>query len=832
MIGDGRRGGNGFVRWGATDPYPVSDRSRSRSDQSNAAWWQYFGFDAPYDNQADAIDCILAAATDAGYLAMEGPCGTGKTMAALAAAGYLLRESDRFENAVVATPVKQQRLQFVEDLRTINEGLQEPLSGIALVGKRDVCPYGREGVFPDEVGVQKRCEKLRETTGELVAADSSLDFGDRFVRDRREDDKSHERVGADSDEQWWDLANARALVDAAQIDPASDVSPLSTAGRASPYPPRQPGVPSELSDSDDGRLYCPFEADWYARDKASPVTFEAGDRGVVTTEELLPSSTSAGICPHRAMMTLVGSADVVIGNYNHLFDASSRAVVEPVLDENTLVIIDEAHRLEGRVRDLLSDTIGHATLKRARRDLGVVLERIRQGGSAGQAIEEHLAGNDVTPEDVDRAREFYDETLSWLESRVDEELRERFEGYRSTLGWNPPAEGFEIELRDPDDPAPDEFTRWAEQRDYDGAFFRRLSRVGSATEDAIEAAGVDRNAVCTAVGTLFGRWWERNHTEYFREIELERSSSDRRDVEQPWLREYNASLVMYNCMPADRIGGILGEFGGGVLMSATLAPLSIFEEVTGLEAVGDDTGSTRPVSTRTYELPFPEENRASWIVDVEPFTKRNRGEPDPDNRNATRERYAYVARLIAESSGNVMLCWPNYAEAAWAATRLETEIDKPVLLDQSTSHGETRELKREFVAGEPSVLVTSTRGTLTEGVDYEGDKLHTCAVFGVPLVNIGSPRIRAVERAYGARFGEESAFEYALSIPAVRQVRQALGRVIRGPEERGVRIVVGRRYVPGAIHSVHGLFPETEREEFLRMKPAFLRSQFETFWNE
>ncbi|UWG50859.1 Rad3-related DNA helicase [Halalkaliarchaeum sp. AArc-CO] len=807
----------------------MSDRSQSASDSSSPEWSPYFGFDSPYANQADAIERIISAAEESGFLAMEGPCGTGKTMAALTAAGYLIRETDQYENAIVATPVKQQRRQFVEDLRTMNETLEEPLAGVALVGKRDLCPYGREGSFPEGKSVQDRCETLRETTAELVSEDSRLEVNERYVStgDGRDSRPSGE------DEQWWDPAKARALVDATQLDPDASSSPLRTAGRSAPYPPTQPATPSELLDSGDGRLYCPFEADWYARDKGSPVTFDSGDCGVVTSEEFLPDSVGAGVCPHRAMMVLVDNADVVIGNYNHLFDSASRAIVDPVVDERTLVILDEAHRLEGRVRGLLTDTVGYATIKQARRDLGVLLERVRQTGRGAETIEEHLAYNDVEIEHVDEAREFYGEVLEWLERRVDEELRDRFDGYAAGFAWESlPDETLEIELRNPAEPEPDEFTRWAETSGYDGGAFRRLSAVGAAVENALEASGIDRETVCTAVGALFGQWWERDHTEYFREIELERTDFDRRNVERPWQREYNASLVMYNCMPSDRIKGVFEEFGGGVLMSATLAPLSIFEEVSGLEALERDGDPPRTVSSRTYELPFPETNRASWIVDVEPFTKRNRGEPRIDNRNATRERYAYVARLIAESHGNVMLCWPNYAEAAWAAGRLEEEIDKQVLLDQSTGHEKTRELKREFVGGDSSVLVTSTRGTLTEGVDYEGDDLHTCAVFGVPLVNIGSPRVQAVERAYSARFGEGNAFEYALTIPAVRQVRQALGRVIRGPEERGVRIVVGNRYVSGAIHSVHDFFPETERREFVGMKPEFLPSQFRKFWEE
>ncbi|AUX09970.1 DNA repair helicase Rad3 [Halalkaliarchaeum desulfuricum] len=807
----------------------MSDRSQSPSERSSPEWSQYFGFESPYVNQADAIDAIVSAAEESGFLAMEGPCGTGKTMAALTAAGYLIRETDHYENAIVATPVKQQRRQFVEDLRTVNETLEDPLDGVALVGKRDLCPYGREGSFPEGKSVQERCESLRETTAELVSEDSNLEVTQRYTPSREGTDSPR---SAD-EERWWDPAKARALVDAAQVDPEGGGAPLRTAGRSAPYPSTQPTTPPELVDSGDGRLYCPFEADWYARDKGSPVTFESGDCGVVTTEEFLPDSVGAGVCPHRAMMVLVHHADVVIGNYNHLFDSASRAIVDPVLDERTLVILDEAHRLEDRVRGLLTDTIGYSTIKQAQRDLGVLLERVRQTGRGAETIEEHLAYNDVELEHVDGAREFYGDVLGWLERRVDEEFRDRFDGYASGFAWeSPPDDSLEIELRDPAEPEPDEFTRWAETNGYDGDDFRRLSAVGAAVEDALEASGVGREPVCTAVGALFGQWWERDHTEYFREIELERSDLDRRSVEKPWQREYNASLVMYNCMPSDRIKGVFEEFGGGVLMSATLAPLSIFEEVSGLEALERDGDPPRSVSSRTYELPFPEVNRASWIVDVEPFTKRNRGDPRIDNRNATRERYAYVARLIAESHGNVMLCWPNYTEAAWAAARLEAEIEKPVLLDQSTNHEETRELKREFVAGDPSVLVTSTRGTLTEGVDYEGDDLHVCAVFGVPLVNIGSPRVQAVERAYGSRFGEGNAFEYALAIPAVRQVRQALGRVIRGPDERGVRIVVGKRYVPGAIHSVHDYFPESERREFVRMKPEFLPSQFRKFWDE
>ena len=128
---------------------PTATMGEDRSGPAADAWQPYFGFDEPYESQADAIESAIAVGQQGGYLAIEGPCGTGKTMAALTAGATLVRETQAYDRVVVVTPVKQQRLQFVEDLRAMNAALPEersPLAGIALVGKRDLCPYGREEI--------------------------------------------------------------------------------------------------------------------------------------------------------------------------------------------------------------------------------------------------------------------------------------------------------------------------------------------------------------------------------------------------------------------------------------------------------------------------------------------------------------------------------------------------------------------------------------------------------------------------------------------------------------------------------------------------------------
>ena len=834
------------------------------TSESDRNWEPYFGFSSPYENQADAIEQAIETVGDRGYLAMEGPCGTGKTMAALTAAATLLRETDSFDNIFVATPVKQQRQQFIDDLRTINRGIEEPLAGVALVGKTDLCPYGREDLFPDDASVHDRCEELRESTADLIRDDDNDGAGETTTQSSiasqllgsvaggvgGDDADALEpsarfTAGREDTEQWWDTERALELVRTAQQDLRAaqqssgdvDTTPLETAGASAPYGTAQPAAPESMTDGEATPLYCPFEADWYARDKGSPVGFEQGVDHVLSTDEFLPASVEAGTCPHRAMGVLLEHADVVIGNYNHLFDSRTRNLTEPILDERTLVILDEAHRIEERVRDLVSDTVGRVTLTQAQRDLGELLDRASQHPDNKELVEKHLAEHDVPYEAVEQAQTFYREAVAWLDDHVDDALAERFEGYAAGYPDDLPDERVELELRDPETEERDSFTEWAETAGYDGAFFRTLGTVGGAVEDALSQLGIDRDCVCTAVGARFGQWWTRDHTAFFREITLEPTDADRERLDPGWRTAYNASLVMYNCIPAEQVGEILDGFGGGVLMSATLEPLDVFEAVSGLSSVADgsstagDSNSRPPrhVDRRSYDLQFPAANRESWIVDVEPFTARNRGDPiGPDN--ATRDRYAYVAREIARSHGNILLCYPNYAEAKWAASRLREEVDKPVYLDESSSHEATNALREGFVDDDHAVLVTSTRGTLTEGVDYEGEELHTCAVFGIPLVNIGSPRVQAVRHAYGDRFGRDNAFDYALTVPAVRQVRQAIGRVLRGPEEHGVRILVGERYLPDKPRSVAPFFSEQERTEFRRLTPEYLGGQFEQFW--
>jgi DNA excision repair protein ERCC-2 len=775
-------------------------------------WRPIFGHDEPYDDQVDGIETAVETAREGGFLALEGACGTGKTMLALTAGIHLVRDPDStYERVFVLTSVKQQLRQFEEDLRTINGNLPDdwhPISAMTLVGKADVCPYNLAGAGGiDETNVYERCEGLRERTRGLT------------------DETTADSLAAQARSQQVGLG-----------DSGSGASYLEAAGEPTPYPQEMP----EAGDS--GVEYCPFYAQYLADlpedgDPVEAVPFDPTGLGLIESEDLVELSAGHGACPHSVMGALLPHVEVLVGNYYHAFDPTTvESFTGTLIDDETFVVCDEAHMLEPRVRDLVGDGVSGRSLRSAESELSRVIEPLaameeagggtetRYGGDAKQqaaTVRDELNETDVTLGELRDTKRFLVALQEELDQRVTEHLDAERPDWRRNL---PELRDDEIPLRDPEQPGTDELTRWAERNGFDAKVWTRAESVCAVAGHILDTVEEeDKRRAAPPVGRTLGTWYRADHTDFFREIELERTWDDTHPAES-WRRAYTARFSLHNCLPSGAIGEQLGEFGGGILMSATLEPLEAFAEVTGLRHLEDE--EDRPVVERTYGLEFPEENRGSYAVAAPKFTYSNRG--DPDEETDTRRAHARAIRQVADSPGNVLVGMPSYREAEWAASVL-SDHDKEVLVDEATDDVATEQLKREFFEGDPKVLVTSLRGTLTEGVDYRGDRLSAAIVCGVPIINTASPRTRAVRTAYDRAFGD--GFKYALTVPAVRKARQAVGRVIRGPEERGVRVFCDERYARDSWDSVRGLLGEADREEFGAVSTDMFDFALERFWS-
>ncbi|MDD1676822.1 MAG: ATP-dependent DNA helicase, partial [Methanomicrobiales archaeon] len=99
--------------------------------------------------------------------------------------------------------------------------------------------------------------------------------------------------------------------------------------------------------------------------------------------------------------------------------------------------------------------------------------------------------------------------------------------------------------------------------------------------------------------------------------------------------------------------------------------------------------------------------------------------------------------------------------------------------------------------GKSGVLFAVCGGKWSEGLDYRGDLLSGAMVIGLPLAPYTRVR-RMVIQYFTGRFGEEGEF-LSYMLPAVNRALQALGRVIRTPEDRGILILGERRFLEPKI---------------------------------
>ena len=884
----------------------------------DAGWTPYFRYDAIYSDQQTAVDSFLDALGGHGYYLKEGACGTGKTLAAVTASIHAMRDPDQladrapanagfpaYDRTVVVTPVKQQLEQFVGELRGLNQALPagtEPIPTVVMRGQAELRAISNAGLPGTDS--REAIDDLRETTRALIRFDSDvpLDWPDTL------NPPSYSKVGYDwsnageaarqaTEQHRYDPHRARAVRSLVrQLTPpgGGEYDRLEINGIETPYPEHLPHS-SEVVDADrlqelgydqlspnrQGR-FDPFYAATFSETGDSRVEFADAPNHVVDRETLFGATVAAGCCPHELMGLLAERAEVVLGNYNHLFDPETRRLTDGklgLLDEQTIAVVDEAHQLEAQSRDTLSTSLDLYTLDRARNDVRIARqyathnldESPTPGLSPGDAqLAQRIAKNELGVETDGFGIDdliTVEEVLTVTREALLDACRECNE-----IVFANDTDG-EIESRAPQTVpmAEPEHPEWGDHllnavKRRDGLSPAALQMVEPVMEslEAVYDTLADRDVHSRTpqgreVGAFLRQWVETPRAVYHPEARAQPSAKTTIPGDYPnWVRQWTPELRLFNCIPRRELRRVFAELGGGVLMSATLQPVALFREATGVDAVprpgvlegeerDDDAGTTlrangitdevaaehetRPTTLDRFPLRFPPENRLSLVADLPKFTSANRGErtTDPTAMTETRSKYASVIEQVAQTSGNILVATPSYDEAAWAHEYLETvSTGKRHLLDEPSSADQTDELLQTFFAEGDAILCTSLRGTITEGVDFDGEKLHTCLNIGVPQV----PRdaeMSAVQLAYAQAIETTDGLEATHLIPSTRKLRQSVGRVIRGADETGVRVLADERYGSHDRDLRCFLSPQQQRE-FTPVESDSVGAAIERFW--
>lgn len=172
-----------------------------------------------------------------------------------------------------------------------------------------------------------------------------------------------------------------------------------------------------------------------------------------------------------------------------------------------------------------------------------------------------------------------------------------------------------------------------------------------------------------------------------------------------------------------------------------------------------------------------------------------------------------VAQVMRARPGPYLLFTSSFAMATSVSDALRPTGLAVHLQPRSSDLRQRKAVLDRFVTAEgPRLLVGVAGGVFAEGID-----LPRGAALGVIVLGPCLPP-PSFERAAIARHFQqtlEAGFAHAMLIPGLQRVIQAAGRVVRGPEDRGVVILIGGRFAePG----VFDLLPD----DFVRGDPSEL----------
>lgn len=103
---------------------------------------------------------------------------------------------------------------------------------------------------------------------------------------------------------------------------------------------------------------CPFARGYY--DKVNKVIFsELESRNIYTQGDMISIAHEYEICPFELQLDLSLYVDVIVGDYNYVYDPSVRLIryFENNVQRPYMLLVDEAHNLPSRTRDMYSQEV-------------------------------------------------------------------------------------------------------------------------------------------------------------------------------------------------------------------------------------------------------------------------------------------------------------------------------------------------------------------------------------------------------------------------------------------------------------------------------------------
>ncbi|MCB9777139.1 MAG: ATP-dependent DNA helicase [Alphaproteobacteria bacterium] len=472
----------------------------------------------------------------------------------------------------------------------------------------------------------------------------------------------------------------------------------------------------------------------------------------LTPDEVLTIAEPAEACPFALTLDLVRGADVVVGDYNYVFDPAVRLAELTDTPGEWIVVADEAHNLPERAMGYSSPTIELSLVEQALHALDTdpryaaiadVAERIagwlRQGADVAWELGQQ-----------DRVSGWREVSLPLADALSRRELAQ--------LAEDVDAVALDYVLLKHERPLflAGEVDPWLESA-------RGILRLRS----ALDRAGEETVAI----------WRARRATRRSARRPRAAQLTMLGPAEDHGPPDVEVALSLLCRDPSGLLSPLLLSLAGSVQMSATLAPSDFFQQMSGLPF--DKT------VVADFPSPFPPEHRRVLVLPQVSTEYKHRGR----DRHATATLVGDVVRAVP---GNVAVFCSSFALRDDLLPHLDLG-ERPVLMQERRMDEAARQgLLDTLQRAEGHVLLGVLGGIFAEGVDLPGDALLAAVIVGpsLPMANLER---RLLQQWFQERYQE--GFRYAWLVPGMARVVQAAGRVVRTPQDRGAVVLIGQRFL-------------------------------------
>lgn len=239
------------------------------------------------------------------------------------------------------------------------------------------------------------------------------------------------------------------------------------------------------------------------------------------------------------------------------------------------------------------------------------------------------------------------------------------------------------------------------------------------------------------------------------------------------LKEENTIKIL--CLDSgDIFKDILKNARASVFFSATLEPLKYYGNLLGADE-----------NTYYYKIKSPFDTNKLLVL--------------RDKKILTTYKYRknFVAdivrllKLFTEKKGNYIFFFPSYAYMEMVYEEYKKIDEKVIIQSRQMTETDRSEFLLKFKFQEDLRAFAVMGGAFSEGIDLLGKRL-----IGVAIISVGIPQISFERNILKNHFQNKlkKGYDYAYIYPGMVKVNQSGGRVIRSEDDKGVVLLIDKRF--------------------------------------